>query len=265
MTALRAWLRLAVVGGALSYRALFNWTHPGMYIPTLLVSPILGTVFFAYLGRYAGVRDDTFYVLGNGVLAVTGPCVFGGTMALGNERRYQTLAAVLGTPAPRGAILVGRALPYVVNGLGVALAVTAVSTLLLDVSIDLAALPGLLLVWLVAALACTAFGLALGAIGMRLRDVWVISNTVWVALWLVSGANVPRTDLPGWMAAVGAALPLAHGIDAARAIAAEGALAAGRADLAVEALVGVAWAVVAGVLFRVFERSSRRSAALDLG
>ena len=50
-------------------------------MPTLLVSPVLGTLFFAYLGRSAGVRDDAFYVVGNGILAIAGPCVFGGVMA----------------------------------------------------------------------------------------------------------------------------------------------------------------------------------------
>ncbi len=261
MTA-RAWLRLVIVGGRISYRALFNWTSPLMYIPTLLVSPLLGTLFFAYLGRYAGGRDDTFYVLGNGLLAVAGPCVFGGMMALANERRYQTLGAVLGTPAPRGAILVGRAVPYVGNGLFTAVVVTTLAALMLRVSIRIADVPGLLLAALAAAASCTAFGLALGAIGMRVRDVWVISNTVWVSLWLVSGANVARSALPDWLEVVGGLLPISHGIDAARAIAG-GSPAAGL--IAREVALGAAWAAIATLLFRTFERSGRRHAALDRG
>jgi ABC-2 type transport system permease protein len=259
---MRAWLRLCVVGGRISYKALFNWTSPLMYIPTLLISPLLGTLFFAYLGRYAGGRDDTFYVLGNGLLAVAGPCVFGGMMALANERRYQTLGAVLGTPAPRGAILVGRALPYVANGVFTATVVTAVACALLRVSIRLAEVPALLMAAVAAAAACTAFGLALGAIGMRVRDVWVISNTVWVSLWLVSGANVPRSSLPGWLDAVGGALPISHAIDAARAVAHRDPYL----GLVVRELaVGVCWSLGAAALFRVFERSGRRHAALDRG
>ncbi len=265
MTELRRWTRLVLVGGGLSYRALFNWTRPALYVPTLLVSPILGTIFFAYLGRSASLRNDEFYVLGNGVLAVAGPCVFGGVMALANERRYQTLPAVLGTPAPRGAILLGRALPYVGNGLLVSVVVTTCASLLLRVHLPAAAVPGLVLTGLLAAASCSAFGLALGAIGLRLRDVWVISNTVWVGLWLVSGANVPRADLPDALSAIGAALPLAHAIDAARQLAAGALFADALPALGWESLVGLGWAAAAATLVRVFERAGRRHASLDIG
>ena len=60
-------LRLVVIGGALSYRALFNWTTPAMFIGTLLVGPLLQLLFFAFLGRELGVADDRFYLLGNAV------------------------------------------------------------------------------------------------------------------------------------------------------------------------------------------------------
>jgi len=171
---------------------------------------------------------------------------------------------VLGTPAPRGAILLGRTLPYIGNGTFVAIVVTTVASLLLQVSLALAAIPGLLVAGLVAATSCAAFGLALGAIGMRVRDVWVISNTVWVSLWLLSGANVPREDLPTFLSVLGGVLPLSHAMEAARTAAAGGSFAAMRGSLLTELAVGASWALTATVLFRVFERAGRRHAALDV-
>ena len=50
-----AQLRLFWIGGIISYRALFNWISPIMYIPTMLGSPLFQILFFAYLGRTAGV------------------------------------------------------------------------------------------------------------------------------------------------------------------------------------------------------------------
>ncbi|MFE7709278.1 hypothetical protein ACFU6I_26540 [Streptomyces sp. NPDC057486] len=47
-------LRLVVVGGAISYRALFNWTTPPMFIGTLLVGPLLQLLFFVFIGRQLG-------------------------------------------------------------------------------------------------------------------------------------------------------------------------------------------------------------------
>jgi ABC-2 type transporter len=67
--------------------------------------------------------------------------------------------------------------------------------------------------------ACAAFGLALGAVGLRARDIWVGSNLAYY-LMLLCGVNVPLERLPAWLAAVGGALPLTHGIQAARQLAA---------------------------------------------
>src|SRR5690349_1026073 len=93
--------RVVLIGGALSYRALFNWTTPPMFIGTLLVGPLLQLLFFVFLGRQLGVADDRFYLLGNAVISSSTACVYGGTMAVANERRYGTLGAVLLSPRHR--------------------------------------------------------------------------------------------------------------------------------------------------------------------
>jgi ABC-2 type transport system permease protein len=52
-------LRIFFVGGLISFRALFNWIKPSLYIPTMLGSPLFQIIFFTYLGRYAlGGEDD---------------------------------------------------------------------------------------------------------------------------------------------------------------------------------------------------------------
>ena len=46
-------LRVFFVGGVISYRALFNWLNPWIFLPTLVVAPIFQVLFFALLGRAA--------------------------------------------------------------------------------------------------------------------------------------------------------------------------------------------------------------------
>ena len=46
-------LRVALIGGLLSFRGLFNWLHPALFVPTLIVPPLFQVLFFAYLGRAA--------------------------------------------------------------------------------------------------------------------------------------------------------------------------------------------------------------------
>lgn len=213
-------LRLVVIGGALSYRALFNWTTPPMFIGTLLVGPLLQLLFFVFLGRQLGVADDHFYLLGNAVVAASTACVYGGTMAIANERRYGTLGAVLLSPRHRAPLWFGRALPYVLNGFLISVFTLTAACLLLGLRVPVGSLPGLGAVLVAAAAGCSAFGLALGALGLRFRDVFLVSNVASSVLLLLTGANVPRETLPGWMRAFGDVLPLTHAAEAARQLSA---------------------------------------------
>ena len=256
-------LRLMTVGGTIAYRALFNWTTPGMFIGTLLVGPLFQLLFFAYLGRQLQVADDRFYIVGNAVLTASLACVFGGTMAVANERRYGTLGHVLLSPRSRTAIFWGRVIPYAGNGLLIAVVTLAAGALLLGLRIPVSALPGLLLAMAAGSLACGFFGLTLGALGLRFRDVWVVSNVSVALLLLLTGVNVPAAGLPGWMVAVGHALPITHAAEAARRLAAGDGLAAAAPALGQELLVGAGYAAAAVVLLKIFEVESRRRASLD--
>jgi ABC-2 type transport system permease protein len=255
-------LRLLGLGGVIAYRALFNWTTPGMFVGTLLIGPLFQLLFFAYLGRQLQVADDRFYIVGNAMLTASLACVFGGTMAVANERRYGTLGHVLLSPRSRTAVFLGRVLPYAGNGLLIAIFTLTGGALLLGLRIPLGALPGLALALAVGSLSCGFFGLTLGALGLRFRDVWVVSNVSVALLLLLTGVNVPADRLPGWMVTVGQGPPLTHAAEAARR------LAGGQSDIAAplltEALVGLTWAVLAAVLLKLFEFESRRTASLDV-
>ncbi|WP_262282006.1 ABC transporter permease [Micromonospora sp. MA102] len=258
-----ALFRLIGTGGVIAYRALFNWTTPAMFIGSLLVGPIFQLLFFAYLGRQLGVADDRFYIVGNAVLAASLSCVFGGTMAVANERRFGTLGHVLLSPRSRTAVFLGRVLPYAGNGLLIAVSTLTVGALLLGLRVPPEALPGLLATLAVAALSCGFFGLTLGALGLRFRDVWVVSNVSVALLLLLTGVNVPAAGLPGWMRAVGAGLPITHAAGAARRLVAGEGFAAAAPALAAEAAVGLGYALLAALLLKVFEAESRRRASLD--
>ncbi|MEV0898331.1 ABC transporter permease [Actinoplanes sp. NPDC049802] len=256
-------LRLIGIGGALAYRALFNWTTPAMYAGTLLAGPTFQLLFFAYLGRQLQVADDRFFIVGNAVLAASTACVFGGTMAVANERRYGTLGHVLLSPRSRTVVFWGRVLPYAGNGLLIAAFTLFMGVLLLGLRIPVTAVPGLALALAAGSLACGFFGLTLGAVGLRFRDVWVVSNVSAALLLLLTGVNVPRGELPDWMIAVGQLLPITHAAQAARLLAAGRGLEAAAPVLGRELLVGAGYAVLAALLLKVFEAESRRRAGLE--
>ncbi len=256
-------LRVFFVGGYIAYRALFNWIRPSIYIPTMLGSPLFQILFFAYMGRYTQLRDDTFFVVGNAVQVSSMAATYGMTMTIGGERQTQTLSAVLATPANRLALFLGRALPLLLQGLLVSAFGFVVGWALLDFDPGEANLPALAAVVVASVFACTCLGLTIGALGLRFRDVFVLANLVYFLLLLFCGVNIPVEDLPAWMEAISHSLPLTHGIEAARDVAAGASLSDVSDLLGVELAIGAAYAALAYGLVRFFEAEGRRRATLE--
>ena len=251
------------MGGRISYRALFNWISPGMYVTTMLGSPLFQILFFTYLGRYAGGQGDDFFIVGNAVQVSAMAGIYGMVMGIANERQFGTLSPLLATPANRLAVFAGRGLPFIVNGLAVSTFGFLSAWALLDFSPDPSVLPALAVVVTITVVSCTALGALIGSIGLRARDVFFAANLVYFLMLLFCGVNVDVSDLPGWMEAVGRAIPLTHGIEAARRIVEGETLGDVGGLIVTEAVIGAIYAVGAYALFRLFEAEGRRRASLE--
>jgi len=256
-------LRVVFVGGLTSYRALFNWISPWIFIPHTLGYPIFEILFFVYLGRFAGVESDRFFLIGNAFLAIAVTGMFGMGHATAGERRSQTLAALLASPANRFAVFLGRALPSIVTGFFVATTSFAICAAILGVHVPLSSLSGLAIATAAAAFSCTALGLCLGALGLRGRNVSVFADVIAACMLLVSGANVPLEKLPGWLQTISSGIPLTHGIKAAREVA-NGASIAATSDLLLKELaVGGVYLAAGLFMLRLFEYDGRRTGSLE--
>ena len=255
--------RIFFIGGLMSYRAMFGWLNPWILFPSLIVSPICQILLFSYIGRSAGVRDDEFYVIGNALNYAAIPCLFAMSSTIEGERQGRTLGIVLTTPARRIPLFLGRALPVIANGWGVAMVGVLAGVLLLDVSIPGPAWPALVLVVVVTSASCTGLGLAMGAVVLRVREGATFGNVFFCVLLVFSGVNVALADLPGWMAAIGTWLPLTHGIEAGR-LRADGSTLGSVSGLVWRELgVGALYTVAGLGLLRYFEWDSRRTASLE--
>jgi ABC-2 type transport system permease protein len=257
MTSLRVFLR----GGVTSYRALFGWLNPWIAVPMFVIAPLFQLLFFAYLGRATDVASDTYFVVGNALLAASLPGLLGMGGSITGERAAKTLGMLLSSPANRVALFLGRTLPAIANGFVVSAFCFLTGALVLHVHVAASALPRIALIIVVCAFSCAALGLCTGAVGLRVRNVISGSWLLVPVLLLVSGANVPLDRLPDWLQTIGAGLPLNHGIVAARDVVERGTL--GRAVL-FELLVGIVYTSVGLLLLRAFEFESRRTASLEV-
>jgi ABC-2 type transport system permease protein len=260
---MRHWLRVFFVGGLIAYRGLFNWLRPAHYFPTMLAHPAFQILFFAFLGRSVNAESDSFYVVGNAVQVSAMAGVYGMAITIGGERWTQTLGPLMATPASRLAIFLGRALPNLVQGLIVSTFGFCIGRLLLDFHPAPGSLPALALILLTTVASCTAFGMVVGAFGLRLRDSFLVANPAYFLMLLFCGVNVPLNVLPDWMSRISSFLPLTHGIAAAREVADGASFSSVSGLVGTEALIGLCYAVAAYVLLRFFEEESRRRATLD--
>lgn len=261
---LRANLRLFWLGGIISYRALFNWARPSIYIPTLIGAPTFQILFFAAFGTYASGRDASFFAIGNSVQVCAMSGIYGMTMAIANERWFGTLHALLATPASRWAIFGGRFLPFIANGMLVSVYGFAISWLFLGVRLEPSTLGVVALALAVTVFSCSAIGAVQGGLSMRLRDGLFGANLLVFMFLLFCGVNIPLEVLPGWMRAVSEVLPFTHGLQAVRQAAVGAGLDQVGGLILVELGIGAAYALLAFGLFSYFERSSRQHATLDV-
>jgi ABC-2 type transport system permease protein len=260
MTSLRIFFR----GGLTSYRALFTWLSPWILIPTFVIEPIFQVLFFAAVGRTAGVNDDSFYLIGNAVQFTAIPCLFAMSNTIGGERYSQTLSLLLVSPARRTPLFLGRALPVIVNGFVSSLIALVVGAIALRVALAPSTWLPLAVVVAVSAFACTGLGLVTAAVALRVRETAVLANIVFGILLIFCGTNVPLSALPGWMAAVAGWLPMTHGIAAARELAGGTTLGGVSGLIAQEIGVGVLYVILGLGLLRFFEAESRRRATLEI-
>ena len=257
-------LRIFFVGGLISFRALFSWLNPWIYVPAMLVAPIFQILLFAYIGRSAGVESDSFFLIGNALQYSAIPCLFAMAQAIAGERYGQTLGIVMATPARRLPLFLGRSLPVVANGFVVSMFSLVVGALVLGVHIPVSAWLPLGLVVAVAAASCTGFGLLNAALALRVREIAVLTNVLFGVLLIFCGVNVALDSLPGWMATVGRLLPLTHAIEAARGLAGGASLGSVGGLVGTELLVGLVYGAIGMVALALLEVEGRRRATLEM-
>jgi len=257
------WLRIFFIGGAVSFRALFAWIRPSVYIPTLVVGPTTQIIFFAYLGRTAHLESDDWFVVGNAVQSASLAALFGMGFAIDGERWTQTLSAVLATPASRAALFLGRSGPVLVNAAITAATGFVGAAIFLDFRMPWSSVPSILFLLLVASYSCTGLGMVTGAVGLRMRDVPILANFAMAVLLIFCGVNVPLDALPGWMSSIAQWLPVTHVIEAARDVATGAPLSAVRSDVTIELALGTGYLALGLFLIRFFEREGRRRGTLE--
>lgn len=257
-------LRLAYLSGLYGFRALFAWSSPGLFVVSLVVTPLLQVFFFVTLGNAFEYGSPSFFIIGNSVQVAAAAGISGMVSVIADERQAGTLASVVGAPSSTTVVFAGRTLPGIVLGFVVSVFTAIVGFSLAGISIPADRFGTFVLLLAIAAFSCSALGLFLSAVGLLYRDIYQIAGAAYLVLLVVSGANIVRDQLPAPLVLLGNLLPQANAIDAARILISDGPMASVQFHLLWELGVGAVWLLVALAGMKLLTSASRRRGTLEL-
>lgn len=249
----------------LSFKALFGWLDPRVYLLVKIISPVFQLLFFVLLAKYVyNAKDVTPWVIGNAFLLCYLNAIFGVGNILANERYFGTLKIVVASPANKFLVFVGRAFMHLFDAMLTVLIGLLTGALVFGVSFSGVNLPLFALSILVAMFAASGMGLLIGSLGLKIRDMNLVMNTTAVGLIALSGANFPVSQLPGFLQIISSGLPLTRSIEAARLIVDNGDKEMIFSLITQEFIIGIIYIAAGYILLRIMELYARKTAALDL-
>lgn len=248
----------------LSFRGLFLWLNPWAYASNMFAAPVLNVVLFALVARYATGEDpDAGLVLGVAMLAVPTMANGGILQSFTYERSFGTLSVLFVSPASRAAAYFSRGALHLPNALLAGVVSLAAAMVVLQLDVSEARWDAVLAALVLVGTSSVAFALAVGNFALWFRNWLVLYGASNGAVLALSGAVIPREELPALLRAVGEALPMTHGLEALRRAIGGATVVDLGGLLAAEVFVAGGYALVGIVIYRWIERRARREGALD--
>jgi ABC-2 type transport system permease protein len=180
---------------------------------------------------------------------------------LTRERWAGTLELLVAAPTPLSRVLVPITMALSTIGLYCVVATILWERWVFGLRLQIASWPLFVLSVLMAALTLALFGFFLSVTAVRYRTSWSLGAALEYPGWLLCGFLVPVELLPDWIHPLSWSIPTTWAMAAVRESANGGSP---WGDLAICAVVGLAYAALASYLGRRLVDSARRHATLAL-
>jgi ABC-2 type transport system permease protein len=168
------------------------------------------------------------------------------------ERDLGLLAKLLSTPAPRSAIVFGKALSAGVRGIFQAIAVLILALIMrIEILLNPLSVLGVFAIIVLFGMCFSSLSMALAPIFRTRERMMGIGQAITMPLFFASNAIYPLEIMPGWLKAIAVANPLSYVVDAMRALLITGNLASLPVDILA---IGIATAVLLVLASLSFKR-----------
>ena len=199
-------------------KGLIIWDSWEMWVMQIFITPIAQIGFFAFLTIYYKYSPSytQFVVIGNALQAMSFSAVFAVANITSQDKWQGTLPSTMVTPANRVALFIGRAWFQVILSALIAAAGLLYAATIFGVSFASADFVGIAIVVMLTAIAMTAFGLLISAVGLYMRTALIVANVFLFVTMLLCGIDFSVSVLPVWLQPLSWAIPLTYGTDAVR-------------------------------------------------
>jgi len=197
--------------------------HDPIELVSRAVQPVLWLLLFGQvMGRVRGFSAGGRYIdfLAPGVLAqsVLFVAIFYGLSAIW-ERDLGVLHRYLVSPAPRSALVIGKALASSVRGLSQSLVIYVCAALAnVALSFDLAHVLGVIAFIVLASALFSTFSLIVACIVKTRERFMGIGQFLTMPIFFASNAIYPISIMPGWLRMISRANPLSYEVDGLRSL-----------------------------------------------
>jgi len=248
-------------------------SDPGWLIPNI-IAPFVITLVVLLMYREVTGPVVLYAVLGGGMMGMWGNTLYASGFSIQSERWWGTIEAVLAVPSSLIWIIAGRtiwnALIGVVNGLLILL----IAMVAFQVPLDIADPVMFLVAFFLTLMSLASLGLLFSSAFVLTRQAGVLTNGLEFPIYVGTGCLFPIVLLPGWAHPLSLVLAPTWGIDAIREAAGYNPQgiwgtvmpAVGQGafpfDLAIMALLALAYLAAAMVLFKVVDDKARRTGEL---
>ena len=233
------------------------------FILMSLIQPVIFATIAFYMFEAGGRPGTLLYAaLGAGMMGIWSSTLFGSGGALQWNRWQGTLELLVAAPPPFVVVLLPLTLATSVTGAYSLVATLFWGRVFFDVPLHLAHPWAFAVAVPAGVLALGLMGLLMAASFVLYRHANALANLLEYPVWLATGLIFPLALLPGWVAPISWLLAPKWGIEAIRhAAIGDGAV---WFPIAMCAVTGAAYLVLAAFFLQVFERAARARATLSL-
>lgn len=249
----------------LSYKALFGWLDPKVYVLVMVLSPLSQLLFFSTLVNYVYKGENLLgYVAANALLLCVLNSVFGIMSVITSDRGMGTLHLVMSTPANKVSLFLSRSVAHVINGLVTATIGLLFGVVLFQLTISFHEGLILLIIWVCSIFSACGLGLIVGSFCLWSPSMHLWSNLLASLLLLVSGANYPLSRMPEWLQFLGHFTPLTRGVQLTKDILNDKDYSNVVPLLGEELLLGCVFFAISFALLKFAEYQSRSKGTMEL-